>query len=190
MSNLDKTALRAQIINTRLGKSEFELDEARRLLASHSWAEMIPGLTIACYSSLAPEPDTKELRDLLANLGKKVYLPIIDLNHSLNWGLDQAPYTLNSFGINEPALSDFYLGEADAIILPALAVDVLGNRLGRGAGYFDRALAGVPTFQDDGPLRIALVFDEEIFPEIPVEDHDAGIDLIVSPTRVITAPTR
>lgn len=186
MSNLDKVAFRDQIISSRSDKSEPALDSADKLFAQHDWADLIPGHNVACYFSLPPEPGTNELRAHLASLGKKVYLPIVEMSHSLSWGFDQAPYEFNKFGIAEPQRSDFQLADADAIILPALAADTAGNRLGRGAGYFDRALAEVPNFAAGGPLRIALVFDEEIFSEIPVEDHDAQVDLVVTPTRAIT----
>lgn len=67
---------------------------------------------------------------------------------------------------------------ADLIFIPALAVDKSGQRLGKGKGYYDRALADL---EDVAPV-IAVVFDDEIIDEVPTEDHDHPVDAVVSPT--------
>jgi 5-formyltetrahydrofolate cyclo-ligase len=72
------------------------------------------------------------------------------------------------------------LAEATLIVLPALAVDRAGNRLGRGAGYYDRALAEMAT-----ALRVAVVFDSEILPALPAEPHDVPVNLAVSPEQTL-----
>jgi len=68
------------------------------------------------------------------------------------------------------------------VLVPALAVDRAGNRLGRGGGSFDRALARV------GPLvpLIALVYDDELIDRVPAERHDVPVRAAVSPVRGIT----
>ena len=77
------------------------------------------------------------------------------------------------------------IAKASAILIPALRVGRDGSRLGRGAGYYDRALANVPTHSIGGPIRICLVFDDEIDESVPSEPHDALIDLIVTSGQVI-----
>jgi 5-formyltetrahydrofolate cyclo-ligase len=103
----------------------------------------------------------------------------------LAWGFDGLSLEKNSYGIFEPVSSDIDIDSASAIIIPALRVGLDGSRLGRGAGYYDRALEALVPFKDGGPRRIVLVFDDEVDATVPCEPHDAPIDVIVTPTRVI-----
>jgi 5-formyltetrahydrofolate cyclo-ligase len=91
----------------------------------------------------------------------------------------------NNFGIYEPIPAAIDIAGASAILIPALRVGRDGSRLGRGAGYYDRALANVPTHATGGPIRICLVFDDEVDESVPSEAHDALIDLIVTPSDVV-----
>jgi 5-formyltetrahydrofolate cyclo-ligase len=74
------------------------------------------------------------------------------------------------------------VARADAVLVPALAVDRAGNRLGRGGGSYDRALARV------GPLipLIALLYDDELVDRVPVEGHDLPVRAVVRPGHGIT----
>lgn len=76
----------------------------------------------------------------------------------------------------------------DVVILPGVAFDERGRRLGYGGGYYDRLL---PTLRPDC-IRIGVAFDEQLLPEIPAEEHDANVAIVVTPSRVIRAsdPTR
>ena len=69
----------------------------------------------------------------------------------------------------------------DAVIVPGVAFDETGARLGYGGGYNDRLL---PTLRDDC-VRIGIAFDEQVLAEIPAEEHDEYVDIVVTPTRVI-----
>jgi 5-formyltetrahydrofolate cyclo-ligase len=134
---------------------------------------------------MATEPPTDQLRTKLRGLGKEVVLPIMKPGNSLAWGFDGTDLVENSYGIYEPALAEIYTAQASAILIPALRVGRDGSRLGRGAGYYDRALAKVPAHANGGPIRICLVFDDEVDESVPSEPHDALIDLIVTPNEVI-----
>ena len=74
------------------------------------------------------------------------------------------------------------MASADVVLVPALAVDGQGNRLGRGGGSFDRALARV------GPLIpvIALLYDSELLPSVPAEEHDQSVRAVARPEQGIT----
>jgi len=181
-----KQKLRVQIQAQRTKRSQAELSIAGQGIASADWAKLASGENIACYSSWGTEPSTDELRKRLTELGKQVFLPIINSDTQMLWGLDKPPYTENRFGIKEPEISNFDLRTACAIILPALCVDESGIRLGRGAGYFDRALADVPSAETGGPIRIALLFDDEFLSAVPSDEHDEPVDLVVTPTRIIS----
>ena len=82
----------------------------------------------------------------------------------------------------EPPRGVGAIARADAVLVPALAVDRAGNRLGRGGGSYDRALARV------GPLipLIALVYDGELVEHVPAEAHDVPVRAAVSPRAGIT----
>jgi 5-formyltetrahydrofolate cyclo-ligase len=134
---------------------------------------------------MATEPPTDQLRTKLRGLGKDVALPIMKPGNSLAWGFDGTDFFRNSYGIFEPAPAEIDITKAGAILIPALRVGRDGSRLGRGAGYYDRALAKVPAHANGGPIRICLVFDDEVDESVPSEPHDALIDLIVTPNEVI-----
>ena len=72
--------------------------------------------------------------------------------------------------------------DLDVIVVPGLGFDRLGNRIGRGAGFYDRFLGGLGRGR---PVRVALAFDEQIVESVPVEGHDAPLDVIVTPTAVV-----
>ena len=76
------------------------------------------------------------------------------------------------------------MARADAVLVPALAVDAAGRRLGRGGGSYDRALARV------GPLvpLIALIYDDELVEQVPAEGHDVPVRATASPRAGLTAP--
>ena len=101
------------------------------------------------------------------------------------WGFDGAELVGNSYGIQEPVPAEIDISQASAIIIPALRVGGDGSRLGRGAGYYDRALANVAAHKSGGPIRICLVFDDEVDDSVPSESHDELIDVIVTPSYVL-----
>ena len=83
---------------------------------------------------------------------------------------------------SEPRRGSGAVARADAVLVPALAVDRAGNRLGRGGGSFDRALARV------GPLipLIALLYDDELVEQVPTAPHDIPVRAAVTPRTGIT----
>ncbi len=86
------------------------------------------------------------------------------------------------FGIHEPADSEAELVPT-ALLVPLLAFDRRGNRLGYGAGYYDAALRNLRSA--GRVVAIGIGFDEQEFPGIPREAHDEPLDMILTPTRVI-----
>ena len=89
---------------------------------------------------------------------------------------------VGQFGILEPKPGISQLAARDPIdvaLVPGLAFDETGNRLGRGMGYFDRLLPGI------GGTKIALAYDFQILKGIPAEAHDACVDFIVTEIRVV-----
>ena len=185
MVSRSKDTVREQSIAARSARSSADISKAGIALANHDWATLCPGQLVTCFVSMATEPPTTDLRTTLRALGKDVALPIMKPGRSLEWGFDGDDLVKNSYGIFEPAPAEVDIAKASAILIPALRVGRDGSRLGRGAGYYDRALANVPTHSDGGPIRICLVFDDEVDDSVPSEPHDAPIDVIVTPSQVL-----
>lgn len=185
MPRQSKDTVRARSLTSRAARAESAIALAGEAFAAHDWNQLCAGELVTCFVSMATEPPTARLRKHLGALGKSVALPIMKPGHTLAWGFDGLSLAKNSYGIFEPVSSDIEINSASAIIIPALRVGLDGSRLGRGAGYYDRALAKLATTEDGGPRRIALVFDDEVDESVPCEPHDATIDVIVTPTRVI-----
>jgi 5-formyltetrahydrofolate cyclo-ligase len=72
-------------------------------------------------------------------------------------------------------------GDIDLMLVPAVAADRSGRRLGRGGGSYDRVLPRVRAF------TIAVVHADELLPEVPVEAHDARVDAVLAGARLIRA---
>ncbi len=136
----------------------------------------------------APLPDEPDLWPLFAEAhraGKIVTLPRFTAETQLYSACQvQDPVTdLQSgrFNIREPAAhcSNVQLNRLDLVLVPGVAFDLLGRRLGRGKGFYDRLLAGVRS------TICGVAFDVQIVREIPVAPHDAGVNCILTPTRWI-----
>ena len=143
--------------------------------------------TIAAYYSLASEPDTHGLVYALWKRGGYVLLPLLRPDADLDWASYEGPDSLRPGprGLAEPGEPPRGLdavARADLVLVPALAVDRSGVRLGRGGGSYDRALARV------GPEvpTIALVYDGELLDKVPADGHDQRVRLVARPSAGIT----
>lgn len=183
-----KANLRATLATRRGARTARDRERAAEAIALHAAA--LPVLTrasrVAAYLSLPSEPGTGPLLDLLARNGVEVLVPIGRPDRSMDWALHSpGAVTAGALGVPEPTggvLGAGALTTCDVALVPALAVDHAGNRLGRGAGYYDRALAHVSA-----PV-CALVFTHELLPEVPHEPHDVPVDLAVTPAGLFRVP--
>jgi 5-formyltetrahydrofolate cyclo-ligase len=158
--------------------------QASRLIRDHvlEMPEVAAAGTIAAYYSIGAEPDTRRLIFALWKRGSYVVLPVLLPDGDLDWASYEGPDSLapGPRGLlepTEPARGPATVARADVVLVPALAVDARGYRLGRGGGSYDRALARVggqvPT--------IALLYDDELLPAVPTEPHDQRVRLAVRP---------
>ncbi|MCW2788458.1 MAG: 5-formyltetrahydrofolate cyclo-ligase [Aeromicrobium sp.] len=166
-----------------------ERAEAAEAIALHLLAVPVVARAnrVACYLSMPSEPGTGPLVAALHDRGVEVVVPISLDDHTLDWSTydPTAAVTPTALGIPEPAgvrLGVDALDTCDVVILPALAVDHAGHRLGRGAGYYDRALAGTSA-----PL-CAVVFTHELLPTLPHEPHDVPVQMAVTPAGLFRVP--
>ena len=186
-----KAALRARVRAERSRRSTVERRAEAAELADRvrELPEILAARCVALYDSMANEPGTGPLRAALTAAGIRVLLPIVLGEGRLDWAVDDGPLRpAAGLGGGEPTgprLGAGAIAQADLILIPALAVDTLGLRLGQGAGYYDRALLlarpEVPVF--------ALVFDGEVLDAavepVPAEPHDRRVDAVITPRRCL-----
>lgn len=183
-----KAALRASVLGRRARRSETERDSAAQAIAAHlAGAAFAQAPTVAAYLSMGSEPGTGPLINLLLTRGTEVIVPVTASDGGLDWVRYEpdAPLTRSPLGVPEPdgpRLGADALAGAGLVIAPALAVDHAGWRLGRGAGYFDRALAHAR-----GPI-CALVYADELVPVVPHEPHDVPVQLVVTEAGIFRVP--
>lgn len=171
---LSKAALRAEIRASRPGVSAGLLE---RLISLVGEAEVI-----ASFSPLPSEPDVSGFNSWVLESGRRLLLPEIS-GESLSWR-EPGKSVAGRFGIDSPTGPSEDLGVAQLIIVPALAVDSRGVRLGQGGGFYDRTLANLSS-ADSGRVKVAaVIFDGEYFDELPAEEHDQKVDAAVSPQHI------
>lgn len=189
-----KAALRAAIRARRAERSPAEMDAAGDAVAARVLAlPAVSGLAdagrpgvVAVTMATPWEMSTTTLLDGLRARGHRVVTPRIEPERLLTW-VELTPDTqwaTGPFGIREPlgAGIDGGLAVADVVVAPALAVNARGQRLGQGGGYYDRALAAIDR---DRTTVVVTVFDDEVIGDLPVEPHDLGGHVVVTPTRTI-----
>jgi 5-formyltetrahydrofolate cyclo-ligase len=155
--------------------------QARTLLAEQPvW---LKAQTILFFAPFPGELDVWPLLPAAIEAGKSVALPLFDRRlRNYTARQIQNPDTdlhVGHFGIREPNTYCDRLNSScvDLILVPGVAFDAKGHRLGRGKAYYDQLLA---VF---GGKRCGVAFEEQLVPEIPVEPHDATMDFLLTPTR-------
>lgn len=135
--------------------------------------------------SVASEPGTGPLIDALQTRGRRVLLPRLLPDNDLDWTVYDGPGSLQRAGrgLLEPVgalLGPEAIATADVVLVPGLAVDAGGYRLGRGGGSYDRALGRVPV----GTFTCVLLYDGEVGLDVPVEPHDRPVLAAVTPSGI------
>jgi 5-formyltetrahydrofolate cyclo-ligase len=138
--------------------------------------EMQMAGTVAAYFSVGTEPDSRGLIFALWKRGTYVLLPVLQPDGELDWASYEGPDSLGPGprGLvepTEPRRGVAAVTSADLVVVPALAVDRAGRRLGRGGGSYDRALARV----GQSILTVALLYDGEVVDQVPVAGHDQPV---------------
>lgn len=137
----------------------------------------------AAYLPIAGEPDIKPFLDWAqANLAG-LLLPQVS-STSLRWVQFTGATHRGELGFLEASGIPAELPTVDVVFLPALAVDISMNRLGKGKGFYDRALKAISGSQKK-PKLVAIVFDEEVVANLPIEDHDQKVDAFITPTKTV-----
>ncbi|MBX6354947.1 MAG: 5-formyltetrahydrofolate cyclo-ligase [Micromonosporaceae bacterium] len=144
---------------------------------------------IASYVPMANEPGGADLPEVLAAHGP-LLLPVLRTDLDLDWAYFAGSESLSGAPLREPRgprLGPAAVSGADLVVVPAVAVDRTGMRLGRGGGSYDRALTRVRP----DALVVALLFDGELVEALPAEPHDARVGAAIMPsTGLVRLPVR
>ncbi|MCW5253764.1 MULTISPECIES: 5-formyltetrahydrofolate cyclo-ligase [unclassified Streptomyces] len=190
----DKRALRRELLAARAGLTADELRESSAALAGRALG--LPAVagarTVAAYVSVGAEPGTLALLDALRARGVRVLLPVLLPDDDLDWGVYAGAGSLvrvrhgGRMELSEPSggrLGPEAVAAADVVLLPGLAVDGRGMRLGRGGGSYDRVLARLER-AGARPALLVLLYDGEVVARVPAEPHDRPVDAVVTPSGV------
>lgn len=146
-----------------------------------------------CYMSFGTEFNTENIIHQALNEEKQVFLPRAEAGHRLEFYRIDGLQALerSSYGIPEPVPEEAkrYQGtypnetsEANLMLMPGLAFDCTGNRIGYGAGYYDRYLIRFPARHFN---KIAVCYDFQLLEQIHSEEYDIRADAIITPSRQI-----
>jgi 5-formyltetrahydrofolate cyclo-ligase len=141
---------------------------------------------VAVFLPMPSEPPIDGLIDALRHEGRELLAPRVE-GGALLWCPLGDAVAESALGIREPIgiAATEGLATCAAVLVPALAVDLRGNRLGFGGGYYDRALAQCAPHRARGPKRIAVVFDDEVVDSLPAEPHDQRVDAVLTDRRYL-----
>ncbi|RPA65733.1 5-formyltetrahydrofolate cyclo-ligase [Gordonia oryzae] len=180
-----KDELRAGFTARRARLTVDDRDRASARLVAHLTSSPVlldATVTVAAYVPVGAEPGSVALLDALRGHGCTVLLPVVPSGPpaALDWVHYDAPDSLarGRFGLLEPTgprVGVDAISDADAVFVPALAVARTGVRLGRGAGYYDRSVAGVA-----GAL-IGIVYDHELVDDLPADAYDVPMGWALTP---------
>lgn len=178
-------------IRLRMKARKALLSDEERLTAAREAFEILERTAafmmsdhILMYHSLPDELSTHEFIDRWAGR-KQFYLPRVN-----GVNLEILPYErsrmhLGAFNIEEPDGDDTIdMSQIDMVVVPAVAYDRAGNRIGRGKGYYDRLLQGLKA------LTVGLAYDFQLVDDIESEPHDVRVDYIVTDRRAIACHSR
>jgi 5-formyltetrahydrofolate cyclo-ligase len=187
-----KSQVRDRILAARRSLSQQIGDREAGELAGHLTMLVSPGMTVCAYVPVGSEPGTGAVLDELMARGATVLLPVAreDTDGTplpLRWGrYEPGELVAAPFGLREPPppwLPAVTVAQAAVVLIPALAVDRSGARLGRGAGYYDRTL----PLADPTAKLIAVVRDDELVDHLPSEPHDIPMTHALTPRGGLVA---
>ena len=183
-----KERLRKRVLAVRMGLDRGQVEVSgqailERVLSLEAYRRA--KLVHTYVSSKENEVDTRTLICTCLAQGKRVAVPVVmpgtkTLAHALIDGLDQLIVGPWGLAQPDPATATWLPAEAriDLVVVPGLAFDRRGHRIGWGSGYYDRFLAQVQT------VKIGLCYDELVLDRIPGEPHDVPVDMVVAETAI------
>ncbi|MFF9687323.1 5-formyltetrahydrofolate cyclo-ligase [Streptomyces sp. NPDC014623] len=191
-----KAALRRELLAARALLTPEDVARTAAVLSvtAADLPELAAARTVAAYVSVGREPGTRPLLDALRARGVRVLLPVLMADNDLDWAVFEGAEHLEPAGrgLLEPdgvRLGPQAVLDADVVLLPGLAVDGRGMRLGRGGGSYDRVLARLAA-AGAHPALVVLLHDDEVVARVPEEPHDHLVDAVVTPAGARRFPPR
>ncbi len=176
-----KKILRAQLTAARSTLAKDPNHPAGLATQLFALAKSLDANVIAAYLPFGTEPNIGGFVSGANAHGLSLIMPVSNIDGSLQWVHYSGLSAPGIFGFDEPVGNPADLREAQLILIPATAVDHSGNRLGKGKGFYDIALANPEV---TAPIA-AVVYEPELIDELPVENHDQPVNFIVTPLRTI-----
>ncbi|MCB5167970.1 5-formyltetrahydrofolate cyclo-ligase [Streptomyces bambusae] len=194
-----KADLRRELLAARRALTAGAVADAAGALARRALElpELAAADTVAAYVSVGTEPGTLALLDALHSRGTRVLLPVLLPDNDLDWAAYDGPASLapvahaGKMRLLEPTgprLGPEAVTAAAAVLLPGLAVDGRGMRLGRGGGSYDRVLARLER-AGARPALVVLLYGNEVVARVPEEPHDHPVQAVVTPAGAVRFPT-
>ena len=150
-------------------------------------AKMPSAHTILFFAPLPDELDVWPVMELSLALGVTCALPFFDTEKK-SYVAKQikqlaTDIVIGKFGVREPAAgcAEIPLERFDLVLVPGMAFDMVGNRLGRGRGFYDRLL------QSASGVKCGVCYDLQLLEKIPTEPHDAKVDFVLTPGKCVNA---
>jgi 5-formyltetrahydrofolate cyclo-ligase len=179
----EKAALRARMRATRAGLPAGERAAAAAAVEATLFRlpELAGAGTVLAFASFGSEIPTAAILDRLARGGKRVVVPFL-VEGAMEAAPAGGPTVVTSYGAQEPAdRTAVDPSTIDAVLVPGLAFDRSGGRIGYGGAYFDRYLRRIPPSSP----RIAVGFGGQLVDRVPMAEWDERVDLVVTEAGVI-----
>ena len=182
----DKASVRRAVSARRVAVPPTVRAARDRAIRGHLGSLVTAGMVVCAYVPDDDEAGGRALPEALSAAGAQVLLPVSPVVGPLGWAAYAGPADLRPgrFGILVPSAAPEgpeAIARADLVLVPAVAVDRTGNRLGRGGGYYDRSLA----LADPGTRLLSVLDPEDVLDEVPAEPHDVPVHGVVTPDGVV-----
>jgi 5-formyltetrahydrofolate cyclo-ligase len=173
-----KRTLRSARLAARRSMHPSERQRADRAIAA-ALAPLVRGKIVAGYVAMPAEPGGEDLLEVLSSAAR-LLLPVLRDDRDLDWAEYTGSLVPAAYTLREPAgprLGVDAVASVDLVVVPAVAVDARGMRLGRGGGSYDRALARARSAR-----VLAVVYSDELLDEVPAEPHDRPVHGAITPS--------
>ncbi len=190
---MNQQQLRKQLQQARAALTPNERETAAQRVGDHllTLPELQHPIAIASYYSVGAELATTEINQRLREQDHQLALPVL---HPIHPGhllflqvTEHTQWQPNKYAIPEPKLNCQHvvpLTNLQIALVPLVAFDSAGNRIGMGGGFYDRTLASCHRHQDSKLLRIGLAHDCQFLEHLPAQPWDVPLSMVITPSKI------